>query len=67
MGTSLWFIVILFSYLLLIINISDSVVNLCPQCNIQVHSLDIFRAHKVEPIESKVRIVMFICDVAVGK
>lgn len=35
--------------------LSDSVINLCPQCNIQVHSLDVFRAHKVEHIEVKVK------------
>ena len=34
--------------------LADSVINLCAQCNIQVHSLDVFRAHKVEQIIIKV-------------
>ncbi|XP_078344237.1 uncharacterized protein LOC144629867 [Oculina patagonica] len=33
----------------------ESVIHLCPQCNIQVHSLDVFRAHRVEPLELKGR------------
>lgn len=33
----------------------ESIINLCAQCNIQVHSLDVFRAHKVELLEVKAK------------
>ncbi|XP_022808069.1 uncharacterized protein LOC111345078 [Stylophora pistillata] len=29
----------------------DRIICLCPQCNIQVHSLDVFKAHRYEQIE----------------
>ncbi|KAK2566863.1 hypothetical protein P5673_008616 [Acropora cervicornis] len=34
----------------------DSIINVCAQCNIQVHSLDVFRAHRVEQLVIKVDI-----------
>ncbi|XP_068729641.1 uncharacterized protein [Montipora capricornis] len=33
----------------------DSIINVCAQCNIQVHSLDVFRTHRVEQIVVKDR------------
>ena len=37
----------------------DSIINVCAQCNIQVHSLDVFRAHRVEQLVIKVCFIAF--------
>lgn len=39
--------------------LTESIICLCPQCNIQVHSLDVFKAHRYEQIEVMVRHLNF--------